>query len=101
MKALLVHPFGNPNSYQAALALHQKGWLEAFHTCLFNPGNSGKRCFPQLFGARICQHQSFEWLRLAATKLPRGAWNGRSPLFVDRVGTWCDRKASRSVMAPL
>lgn len=97
MKTVLVHPFGNPFSYQAAFALHEQGWLEEFHTCLFNPGNSGRRCIPELLGARIRQHRVFEWLRLACTKLPAGGLNGRSPRFVDLVGTWCDRKARRSL----
>jgi len=101
MKTALVHPFGNPNAYHAALALDEQGWLEQFHTCLFNPWNSGRRWFPQLCGARVHRHQAFEWLRLAATKLPAGPWNGRSPQFVDRAGTWCDGRSSRGLTAAL
>jgi glycosyltransferase involved in cell wall biosynthesis len=97
MKTVFVHPFGNPNVYNAAQALYEDDSLYQFHTCLFNPLGSRLRFCEGLPTAPIRRHASLELLRLAATKIPGGYLNGRSQWFVDRVGANLDRKASHSL----
>jgi alpha-maltose-1-phosphate synthase len=97
MKTVFVHPFGNPNVYNAAQALYEHDSLYQFHTCLFNPFGSRLRFHAGLTGAPIRQHASLELLRLAAAKAPNTRWDGRSQWFVDRVGTNLDLKASHSL----
>lgn len=101
MRISLIHPFGSPFAFQAALALHEQRWLAQFHTCLFNPLRSGHRYFPALVGGPLSLHQSREFLRLASTLLPFPRWNGRRNAAVDSVGSWCDRQASRQIAGDL
>src|SRR5690348_9844564 len=88
---IVSHPFGNPNSYNAALAFHEERLLSCFHTCLYSPLGSHRRFHPGLAEAPISTHSGNELARLAMTLVPFPRWNGRSPNMVDRTGTAFDR----------
>jgi|SRR5579863_9006840 len=98
MRQLVVsHPFGNLNSYNAALAFHEEALLSCFHTCLSAPLGSSRRSFPALPKAMVHTHPSREIVRLALTLLPRSQWNGRSPNMIDRTGAAFDRAVARQL----
>jgi starch synthase len=93
-RVALSHPFGNPNSYNTALAFHERGLLSSFHTCLFSPFGSRRRYHPALDSAPIRTHPAGEWLRLLLTLTPIAAWNGRNARLIDYVGRGLDQAVS-------
>lgn len=84
-RVTVSHPFGNPNSYNAALAFHEAGLLSSFHTCLFRPFGVRRRYHPGLVGAAFQTHPRAEILRLALGSF------GRSPRMVDHTGRLFDQ----------
>jgi alpha-maltose-1-phosphate synthase len=86
-RILLIHPTGNANVRQAALALEQAGMLACFHTAIaWHPGSAlerllspglraelGRRSFPGIPAARIHTHPWRELMRIIAS---RYGWNG-------------------------
>jgi alpha-maltose-1-phosphate synthase len=97
MSVRVCHPFGNPNSYNAAIALLEVNYLERFHTTLYQPFGIQKRCHAELPREWVSTHPAREVLRLAATTLPLGPWNGRQQHFVDWVTTGFDQKIANSL----
>ena len=95
--AALSHPFGNPNSYNAALAFHERGLLSPFHTCLFSPFGVRRRYHPALASAPVRTYPDLERLRLLLTIVPITAWNGRNAAMVDYVGRRFDRAVSETL----
>jgi glycosyltransferase involved in cell wall biosynthesis len=94
---VVVHPFGNPNAYNAALAFHERSQLNTFHTCLFNPLNSRLRYHEALRSAPISVHPALEAARLLLARLPKVSRFARSQRFVDAVGARCDLESSRCI----
>ena len=94
---IVSHPFGNPNSYNAALAFHEGKLLSCFHTCLYSPLHSRRRFHPGLADAPIRTHPGSELARLAMTVVASPRWNGRSPNMVDRIGTAFDRTVAKYI----
>ncbi len=97
MSVRVCHPFGNPNSYNAAAGLLQAGMLKSFHTSLYDPFGSGRRSHPELPQSYVVTHPARELLRLAAATLPLGRWNGRRRQCIDWVTAAFDRATSRAV----
>lgn len=97
MSLLLSHPFGNPNSYNVAAGLHERGTLGRFHTCLYAPFGTSRRRYSSFDAVPICQHRIPELFRLAMTRCPVQQWNGRSPGFVDWVARRFDSAVARSL----
>jgi glycosyltransferase involved in cell wall biosynthesis len=97
MKTVVVHPFGSPFAYNAALAFHERGQLAAFHTCLFNPLYSKLRYHEELKNAPTSTHPALESARLLLTRLPSLSRLARSQRFVDAVGARCDAESSRCI----
>ncbi len=87
LRISVSHPHGNPNSYHAALAFSEAGWLDQFETGLLNgstalralshlPSYAGKRArnrtFEAIPNARKKTHRIFEILSRAGRKLKPG-----------------------------
>src|SRR5438094_88747 len=96
---VVSHPFGNPNSYNAALAFHERNLLSSFHTCLFAPLGTERRFHPGLRRAPIVTHPQREIARLISTMAPLSRWNGRSAKMVDRTGAAFDTLVSDRLSA--
>jgi len=92
---LVSHPFGNPNSYEVALAAQQADLLVTFETCLYDL--FGKRRHPELNVGLIQCRSSRELLRLCATKCPGLTATGRSKSAVDWVGRQHDRSVANAL----
>ena len=99
MSIRICHPFGNPNSYNAAISLLQSGTLSRFHTLLYEPFGLRKRVHPELPRRYVATHPAPEVLRLAAAHLPLGHWNGRRQHFVDWASRSFDRWTAKAVTA--
>ena len=98
MKPLVAsHPFGNPNVYNLAGGLFERGMLGSFHTSLFAPLGSHHRWHRGLEGAPVRTHPLPEIFRLAMTHCPIRRWNGRSPRFADWVAYRFDRTVARTL----
>lgn len=69
-KVIVSHPFGNPNTYNAALAFQEQGLLDVFWTSLFLPLGMGRRYHPGLRRELVHTRPLPEMIRLAATQLP-------------------------------
>jgi alpha-maltose-1-phosphate synthase len=82
----ISHPFGNPNSYNAALAFQECDSLDVFWTSIFAPLGLPRRRHISLRRELVRTWPVPEMLRLATTLLPPGPWNGRHPSRVD--GAW-------------
>ncbi|MCU1275002.1 MAG: glycosyl transferase group 1 [Bryobacterales bacterium] len=93
-RVALSHPFGNPNSYNAALAFYERNLLSCFHTCLFAPLGMERRFHPGLRRAPVVTHPQREIARLVSTMVPFSRWNGRSAQMVDRTGAAFDARVS-------
>src|ERR1700681_1459676 len=93
-RVALSHPFGNPNSYNAALAFYERNLLSCFHTCLFAPLGTARRFHPGLRRAPIMTHPQREIARMVSTSVPVSCWNGRSSKMVDRTGPTFDTRVS-------
>src|SRR5713226_8647218 len=91
-RVVVSHPFGNPNSYNAALAFHEEKLLSCFHT-------SRRRFDSGLRGAPVRTHSRGEWNRLAAALLSSSRWYGRSAGMIDRAGTAFDRTVALQISA--
>jgi glycosyltransferase involved in cell wall biosynthesis len=98
-RVALSHPFGNPNSYNAALAFYERNLLSCFHTCLFGPLGTERRFHPDLRRAPVVTHPQREIARLVSTMLPFSRWNGRSAYMVDRTGVSFDARVSDRLSA--
>jgi starch synthase len=87
LKIVVSHPHGNPNSYQAALAFSEIGWLDYFETGMLNRGigssvashlapdlerRARNRAFEEIPEARKKSHRIFEVLSRAGRKLRPG-----------------------------
>ncbi len=96
-KVLLAHPFGNPNSYNAAAALFEASLLSSFCTTLFNPLDCKRRYHPDLLRAPVRTFPFREALRLAGVVAPKWLYNARSPRAVDRIVTRFDASVARSL----
>src|ERR1700722_3543699 len=112
-RVLLVHPTGNANVRQAALALEQAGMLAAFHTTVaWRPGSVadrllpaglrrelGRRSYPGIPAARIHTHTWRELVRMTAV---RRGWEGlvrheTGRFSLDAVSRVVERKAAAAV----
>jgi len=88
LKVVVSHPHGNPNSYHAALALYEIGWLDQFETGILDGSKALRvlrhlpsyvdqparnRAFEKIPNATKKTHRFFEMLSRAGRKLkPRG-----------------------------
>ena len=94
MLVRVCHPFGNPNSYNAAVALYESGHLQSFHTYLYRPLGLMRRYHSELPAAVVSKHNWPELLRLAVAPLPLlGKW-GRSPWAIDHAVRAFDRQTA-------
>jgi len=98
-RVTLSHPFGNPNSYNAALAFYERNLLSCFHTCLFAPLGTERRFHPGLRSAPIVTHPQREIARLVSTVVPFSRWNGRSAQMVHSTGAAFDARVSDRLSA--
>ena len=111
---LFSHPIGNRNAHQAALALHEAGWLAELWTSFhWTPGGPaerflprglvrllGRRTFPAAVRGRVRTDPWREIGRMLAPRLPGGGWLGRheiGPCSVDAVFRAMDRRVARRV----
>ena len=87
LKIVVSHPHGNPNSYHAALALSEIGWLDQFETGILKgskalsllrhlPSNvdqrAQNRAFEKIPNARKKTHRIFEMLSRGGRRLKPG-----------------------------
>jgi alpha-maltose-1-phosphate synthase len=93
----ICHPFGNPNSYNAAISFLEVGRLKRFHTSLYAPFGLQKREHPELPRRYVTTHPPREIMRLCAASLPLGRWNGRRRRFVDWVVRGFDESTAKAV----
>src|SRR5271168_3896876 len=93
----VCHPFGNPNSYNAAVAFLEHGLLKRFHTLLYQPLGANKRYHPELPREYVTTYPLNEVVRLAATQLPPARWNGRQQGFVDWNARHFDRQTANAL----
>jgi glycosyltransferase involved in cell wall biosynthesis len=112
-RVLMVHPTGNANVRQAALALEQAGMLAAFHTTIaWQPGATldrmlpeslraemARRSFPGIAPAHLRAHPWGEMMRLAMFRYGFKRRLGyETGLFsYDKVSAALQRKAAASV----
>jgi starch synthase len=88
---VISHPFGNPFSYNAALAFQEHRLLDVFWTALFAPMGARFRYYPGLRRELVRTRPMPELARLAMTLLPPGRWNGRGHDHIDRIWRLFDR----------
>ncbi len=101
-KVLLAHPFGNPNSYNAAAALFEASLLSSFCTTLFNPLSCKRRYHPDLLRASVRTFPFREALRLfASATAPKRLYDARSPQAVDYIVRNFDASVARSLTPDL
>jgi alpha-maltose-1-phosphate synthase len=93
----VCHPFGNPNSYNAAVAFLEHGLLRRFHTLLYQPLGAKKRYHPDLPRTYVTTYPLNEVVRLAATQVPSARWNGRRQGFVDWNARHFDRQTANAL----
>lgn len=98
MNIRVCHPFGNPNSYNAALALLETGDLKRFHTLIYKPLGTAKRYHPELPSQQVTTHPLREVIRIGAACLPLGRYNGRRQGFVDWVARGFDNETAKAVV---
>ncbi|HXU38808.1 MAG TPA: glycosyltransferase family 4 protein [Blastocatellia bacterium] len=87
LRISVSHPHGNPNSYHAALALSEIGWLDRFETGILNGSTALRalrylapyaderarnRSFEEIPNSRKKTHRFFEMLSRAGGKLKPG-----------------------------
>jgi len=97
MSIRLCHPFGNPNSYNAAVSFLETGILERFHTSVYKPFGLRKREHSELPRRYVTVHPAREIIRIAAAYLSPGRWSGRKPAFVDWVARSFDESTAKVV----
>jgi len=98
MSIRVCHPFGSPNSYNAAVSFLETGHLQRFHTLIYRPFGLPRRGHPELPRRYVTSHPTREIIRLAATHLPTGSWSGRRQGFVDWVARNFDKSTARAVL---
>jgi starch synthase len=91
---VLSHPFGNPNSYEAATAFQNAGSLYRFLTCIYSTVGPIPRNHPALKPRFVEQHCSRELLRLGLAYSRIFRDYARSTLAIDLVANDFDRWAA-------
>jgi len=99
MNIRVCHPFGNPNSYNAAVAFLETDHLKRFHTAIYQPLGMAKRCHSELPSQHVTTHPMREVARLSVTCLPLGKWNGRRQGFTDWVARSFDASTANALQA--
>ena len=93
----LSHPYGNPNSYNAAVAMAKAGLLRAFHTCLYGEYGLGSRFHPEIPPHMVRRHPGWEIVRQTARRGMPAIWRPVSQRAADFVAGRFDRKVAKCV----